>query len=654
MANSRNITYTSPHARLRPIAPEDVTWTTGFWAKKFALCKDVTLLSMQRALNNPDNAVSLGNLYAAAGLQQTARQGLWGSDGDCFKWLEAVAHAYGASHDSELDKLMDEVIAVIAKAQQPDGYISTAVQLSGRERWAFSVYEEMYTMGHLMTAACVHYQATGKNSLLRLAIKSADLLYDVFSPRPPELVHLGFTPSQMMGLVDLYRVTRDERYLELADIFVSNRGQAPLLSQFPIEKAGPDGTDLVQDRVPLRQEVEAVGHVVAATFLYCAAADVYTETGDQALLQALECLWDDVAGRKMYVTGGVGAHHGTVSRRGDKVNETFGLNYQLPNATAYSETCANIGFAMWNWRMLGIAGEARYADVLEQVLYNAGLSGLSVDGEHFLYTNVLRWYGTEHELLGHNDRWTRWDTHTCYCCPPNLARTLAGLHNWLYSLSDEGIWVHLYAGSRLDTKFKSGPPIALIQETDYPWQGTVRISVDKAPPQPFAIRLRIPGWAESAEIKINGEPAGEQAQPGTYAVLGAVWSPGDVIGLSLPMTVQLLQAHPKVEEARHQVAVRRGPVVYCLEEIDLPPGVGLAEIEIPRSIQLTPRHDRNLLGGVTVLEGEATRVAADPWGNTLYRPLASAPAEPVPVRLIPYFAWNNRGIMPMSVWLPLV
>lgn len=645
--------HRSPHARLQNVDPKAITWTKGFWAEKFALCKDITIPSIRQALDDPQNTAAWNNLYIAAGLRQGEYRGLSASDGDCMKWLEAVAHAYSISRDPALDRMLDELIEVVARAQAADGYLSTAVQLTGKVRWAYSEYEEMYNMGHLITAACVHYQATGKKNLLNLAVKAADLLYSVFSPRPPELVHLGFTPSQMMSLVDLYRVTGDKRYLELADIFVTNRGQAPLIADWSAPRAGAGGTDELQDRVPLRQETEAVGHVVAATFLYSAAADIYAETGEKALLDALERLWQDVAWRKLYVTGGVGAHHGSVSRRNDRIDEAFGLNYQLPNATAYNETCANIGYAMWNWRMLGVSGAARYTDALEQVLYNSMLSGLSIDGAHFAYTNPLRWYGAEHELLGHNDRQERWQTHSCYCCPPNVARTLAGLHNWLYSLSDEGVWLHLYAGSRLDTRLADGSALALTQETGYPWDGAIKITIEQAPAEEMALMLRIPGWADDCRVAVNGKAIEVSARPGSYAVLKRRWSLGDSVEFSLPMPVRLLEAHPRAEEARNQVAIQRGPVIYCLEGIDLAQGVSLADVRIPHDIRLAPRHDSALLGGITVLEGDARRVPSGDWQDTLYRPLNSAAAERTPLRLIPYYAWNNRGVTPMSVWLPL-
>lgn len=644
--------HRSPYAMLRRVDPQAVAWTRGFWAEKFALCKSITLPSMRQALADPQNAASWDNLYLAAGLRKGEHRGLPASDGDCFKWLEAVAHAYSMSRDPELNRLLDQHSALIAQAQADDGYISTAIQLAGGRRWASSADEELYNIGHLITAACVHYQATGKTSLLSIAVRAADLLYRVFAPRPPELVHLGFTSSQMTALVDLYRATGDRRYLALADIFVTNRGQAPLSVGGPSAPGVADGSDETQDRVPLRRETEAVGHVVAATSLYCAAADIYAETGEQALRDAVQRIWQDVAYRKLSITGGVGAHHGSVSRRNDRVDEAFGLSYQLPNATAYNETCANIGFAMWNWRMLGICGDARYADALEQTLYNAVLSGIAVDGAHFLYTNPLRWYGPEHDLLGHNDRRSRWTTHTCYCCPPNLARTLAGLHNWVYSLSDEGVWVHLYAGSRLSAQW-GGQALVLHQETEYPWDGAIRITVDQAPARPLALMLRIPGWAAECTMRVNGETIEMTGVTAAYARLARRWAAGDTVDLSLPMPVRLLEAHPRLEEARNQVAVQRGPIVYCLEECDLPAGLSLAGVRIPRHIRLSPRHDAALLGGVTVIEGSACYAPPGDWHNHLYRPLAGEPAREVAVRLIPYYCWHNRGDTPMSVWLPV-
>ena len=384
----------SPYHRLKNVELGAVCWTDGFWAEKFDLCKNATIPSIRRAMDIPENSAVFGNFAVAAGLESGEHRGtLWG-DGDCYKWLEAVAHIYGITGDAELDRTMDESIEVIGKAQEPDGYICTQIQLTDKERWQERHHHELYSMGHLLTAACVHNRITGKDNFLNIAVKLGDYLYDLFQPRPSELALYGWNPSNIMGLVDLYRATGDDKYLELAGIFVDMRGSAP------------GGTDQNQNRIPLRKEATVVGHAVTATYLYCGAADVYSETGEKALLDALEGIWEDVTCRKMHITGGVGPLHNGMSLRRNEVHEAFAMEYQLPNSTAYNETCANIGNAMWNWRMFQVDGEAKYADVMEQVLYNTMLSGMSADGERFFYTNPLRWHGEKHHLLS-NDAFPR-------------------------------------------------------------------------------------------------------------------------------------------------------------------------------------------------------------------------------------------------------
>jgi len=628
----------SPYYRLKDVDPSSVCWTTGFWAEKFDLCRKTIIPNMRHAMDVPENGAVFKNFYVAAGLEEGTHMGRYWSDGDCYKWLEAVAHVYGVTGDEELDRVMDELIEVIGKAQAPDGYLSTQIQLTDKGRWQNLHHHELYNMGHLMTAASIHHRVTGKNNLLDIAKKVAEYLYAVFQPRPPQLAHFGFNPSNIMGMVELYRATGDARYLELAGIFVEMRGSAP------------GGSDLNQDHVPLRRETEAVGHAVTATYLYCGATDVYAETGERALLEALERIWVDMTTRKMYITGGIGALHHGVSRRGDPVHEAFGLEYQLPNATAYNETCANIGNAMWNWRMLRTAGEAKYADVMELVLYNSMLSAVSIDGKSFFYTDPLRWYGSEHRLLS-QDAPSRWYTFNCYCCPPQVARCISWLHEWACSLSDEGVWVNLYGGNKLETKLADGSPITLSQETSYPWEGLIKITIQEK--TKCAVMLRIPAWAEGAQIKINGEMTDVNAKPETYAKLEREWSSNDTIELLLPMDVRLVRAHPRVEEALNQVAILRGPVVYCLESVDLPNNIDISKIHIPRNVHLTPRHNQNLLGGVTVLEGEARLVHEDEWKGELYRKISDASTEPIWITLIPYYAWANRGISKMTVWMPV-
>ena len=361
-------TGASPHAKMKSVDIQAVHWTHGFWKDRFDLANRVMIPSMWQSLQVPNNGASFRNLRIAAGLEQGSFESTNWSDGDVYKWLEGVAHVYAITRDPALDRSMDEVISVIGKAQAPDGYISTQIQLTDRKRWSDMKFHETYNMGHLFTAACIHHRATGKDSLLKIARKTADYLYGVFQPRPAEMAMLDFNPSQIMGLVELYRTTRERKYLDLANTFVGMRGSVK------------GGSDLNQNRTPLRRETEAVGHAVTACYLYAGAADVYEETGETALWTALDRIWSNVVTGKMYLTGAVGALHQGVSSHNDPVHEAFGKSYELPNRTGYNETCANIANAMWNWRMLQATGDSRYADVMERVFYNSMLSGMSLSG----------------------------------------------------------------------------------------------------------------------------------------------------------------------------------------------------------------------------------------------------------------------------------
>jgi len=660
----------SEHARLRSVGMDDTRWTTGFWARKHALCRNAIVPAVHQALLDPKNSEQLVNFRVAAGLERGPFRGTNWSDGDCYKWLETVSLVYEVTKDPALERLLDEWIGVIGKAQRNNGFISMNAQLRENVHPLDLPYtHQLYNMGHLLTAACVHHRATGKESFLRIAKKAADFLHGEFSPRPPRLVHFPWNPSAHMGLVELYRTTGDRRYLELAKTMINNRGSSP---------GGGDhrngGTDQTQDRVPLRDETEAVGHAVCAMYLYCGAADLYLETGEAALLAALKRVWQNVTTRQMYVTGAVGAGRGR-SSRGDPVHEAFLGDYVLPER-AYAETCSNIGNAMWNYRMLAATGEGRFADVLERVIYNSMLSAVSLDGKGFFYCNPLCWDGTPGK--GHHTG-RRWSTEcNCYCCPPSVARTIAKLHNWAYSLSDEGVWVTLYGGNKLETSLPDGSTIGLTQQTDYPWSGRIKITVDRAPNKPISVMLRIPGWAGGGSLKINGQPLNRPLEPGTYAAIRRAWSAGDAVELDLPMPVRLIEAHPAVEGLQNKVAVVRGPLVYCLEAPVKQGGgqVWKKGVFLPENVAFTVRHDPELLGGVTLLEGTALtsrgrdrfvrKVAnrANPpsgradWEDSLYRTFRPRKLEPAgedttSITLIPYYAWANRGLAYMEVWIPL-
>jgi DUF1680 family protein len=651
----QNIKY-SPYRKLHPVPIGAVQWGDGFWGDWFKRSQESVLPSMRRALDEPKNGAVFSNFSVAAGLQTGEHKGTHWSDGDCYKWMEAVCHVYGVTGDKKLKESLDELIDVIAQAQEDDGYICTQIQLTEHERWENLRFHELYNMGHLLTAAAVHNQVTGKTNFLQVAIQLGDYLYDVFQPRPPELAHFGFNPSNIMGAADLYKATGDKKYLELAEIFVEMRGSQP------------GGSDQNQAYLPLREETRAVGHGVTAGYLYCGAADVYAETGNIEILEALERIWQNMVSSKMYLTGGNTAlHHGASMRPElggrhpeDLVSEAFGHEYQLPNATAYNETCANIANAMWNWRMLSLTGDAKYADILELVLYNSMLSAISQDGRLFTYTNPLRWHGHDQELLS-QDRMQRWYTLFCYCCPTNTARVLTWMHNWVYSLSENAIWIHLYSSSVLDTKLPDGSSIKLTQETNYPWDGVINITLHNAPKEPVSLKLRVPGWANGAEIKVNDE-AVVGPQPGTYISLERTWTAGDQVAIIFPIQPRLIKAHPKVEEVRNHIAIMNGPIVYCLESVDLPDGLHINEIHASHNVDPKSQFDPNYFGGMNILEGQFFRVFENnvitqdetetSVFNSLYQVVGPESIEEINIKLVPYYTWNNRGITEMTVWIP--
>ena len=650
-------TWSSPHVELRSIDMADCHWTQGFWADRFALCRDVMVPHMWAILSDPKVGHAWQNFRIADGLEQGQFKGMWWHDGDFYKWLEACAHVYAITRDKELDQLMDRVIAVVGQAQEADGYLSTAVQIRGVPRWDKVVHHELYNMGHLHTAGCIHFRITGKKTLLDVACKNADYLHQTFKDRDAKLANFGFNPSQIMGLVELYRTVGDRRYLELARIFVDNRGRKPARPgrRRPMDVIG--GTDFTQDRMPLLRETEAVGHVVTAEYLWAGAADIVAETGEKALRDSLDRMWKSVVEQKMYITGGNAAVHRGVSPRRDYAHETFGRPYELPHATAYNETCSSLSLAMWNWRMLALTGEAKYADVVERVLYNSGLSGISLDGKHYYYTNPLRQTASTEKFLPpyvmHDDR-VRKPYLSCFCCPPNIVRTVAKVSGWAYSVSDAGLWVHLYGSNKLKTRLPGGTVVCLTQTTTYPWDGQVTFTIDQAITS-TGVMLRIPGWATDATVTVNSQPFADDLSGPRYLTITRAWKAGDRIELTLPMPVQIMESHPLIEETRNQGAVQRGPVVYCLESTDLPEEVHVLDVSVPDQAEWEVTYDKDLLEGVCTLSTQAVaRVpGATGWTGQLYRARQSGKTRRVTAKLIPYFAWNNRGKCDMTVWMPI-
>jgi len=652
----------SPHASLRCVDLGSVHWTGGFWADQFEKTETVTLPRLWE-LAGP---WAWHNMRVAAGLQEGEVKGCFWEDAWIYKWIESACYVYTQTRDPELLDQMDRIIQVIAAAQRPDGYLATQVTLRKLKRFSFHHHHELYTMGHLLTAASVHHRTTGRDNFLKVARRAADFVHKTYGDpaADPMLANCPVNPSIIMGAVELYRTTGERRYLELANIIIDNRGKRRgEIGRTPWGRP-LGGTDLNQDRVPLRRSKEVVGHAVFWSYLFAGAADAYMETGDKSLLQALDLLWSDLTTRKMYVTGAVSPVHKGLSNRSyqsgqrtitnDEVHEAAGLPYDLPNATAYNETCGQIGNMMWNWRMLCIRPDARFADVMEQTLYNSILSGIEVDGEGWSYTNPLRWYGSEHELLS-NDAHTRFDPGERHiCCPTNLLRTIASMHGYLYTTNHEGLWGHHYGANRADVAISDATRVRLNVETDYPWDGTIRLTLEQVTGDAeFAIKLRVPGWANDAALSVNGDAVSHRLAPGAYATHRRRWKSGDRLLLSLPMPVRLVAANPRIEQARGQVAVARGPIVYCLESTDLPEGVQVHQIRLPRQAGWTVRHDADLLGGVAVLQTEAWAMMELSAAGPLYGELPAAEPQRVKIQLIPYYAWNNRGEPQMAVWLPL-
>ncbi len=654
-------TNRSPHAEMQSVDLGAVQWTDGFWADRFQQCHEVTLPRLWD-LAEP---WAWNNMLVGAGLKQGEAAGCFWEDAWIYKWVESACYLYTQTHDPKLLKQMDEVIAVIAKAQQADGYLATQVTLRDSDRFSNYRNHEVYTMGHLMTAACIHHRITGKANFLNVAQKVGDFLHAEYTTSEnPYLINCPVNPSAIMGAVELHRTTGEKQYLELANILIDNRGKKR--AQVPRLKWGAVGghSDLNQDRTPLRQSTEVVGHAVFWSYLFAGATDAYMETGDKSLMKALDRLWQDLAKGKTYIHGGVSPVHKGLSNRNlqpgkrtilnDEVHEAAGLPFDLPNATAYNETCGQIGNLMWNWRMLYVQPEARFADLMERTLYNSILSGIGIDGQGWTYTNPLCWHGADHELLS-NDAHTRFDPGEKHiCCPTNLMRTVAGWHGCLYTTGDAGLWVHHYGANQAQINVPGNGSVHLTMETDYPWDGRIRLRLDKVDTKgPLAIRLRVPGWAKDASLSVNGNPHAKEANSGTYVELKQTWKTGDFIQLNLPMPVRMMVAKPRLEQTRGQVAVMRGPMVYCLESTDLPEGMTIDQVAIPRNPSWQVRHESDLLGGVTTLTTQALALPVTNPEGPLYQDLPQGEATPVAIRLIPYYAWNNRGEPEMTVWLPL-
>jgi hypothetical protein len=588
----------------------------GFWTPRLAALREVTLPTQYDLMESTGR---ISNFRRAAGKIEGDFEGIYFNDSDVYKWIEAAAWAVAYEPDDRLTALMDAVIAEIGPAQREDGYLNTFYTFDrADERWTnLESMHEMYLAGHLFQAAVAHHRATGSDALMTIACRFADHIGSVFGP---DLRHgCEGHPEPEMALVELYRETGEARYLDLARFLLDERGHGHC-----------GGKDYCQDHKPFRELTDVAGHAVRALYLNCGAADLYMETGDASLAAAQEAMWANLTARRMYVNGGVGARHW---------GEAFGGDYELPNESAYAETCAAIASLMWQWRLFLATGEARYMDAFELALLNGALPGISLDGRQYFYVNPLADRG----------RHRREDWFGCACCPPNIARVLAQLTGYMYAVGDDGLWVNLYATGPAEVEV-GGVAVRLVQETAYPWSGDVGLRVEPAEEAEFTLRLRIPPWAEGAEASVGGESVGE-VTPGEYLAIRRAWRAGDEVELRLPMRPEWLQAHPWIEGNVGRVALRRGPLLYCVEAAGNKADPWALVVDPAAPVSESPRAD--LLGGVIALEGVAEATPMDQWEGRLYLREADAPKPggPVAWTAVPYYAWANRDAGPMQAWL---
>ncbi|MCC6458097.1 MAG: glycoside hydrolase family 127 protein [Caldilineaceae bacterium] len=629
---STHVTY-----QYNPVPFTSVTIDYSFWSPRITTNRLVTIpYDFQKC----EETGRITNFAKAAGWMEGDHEGIFFNDSDVFKIIEGAAYSLNLYPDPELDRYLDDLIAQIAAAQEPDGYLYTARTIAERNgtperlqadregltRWANTrISHELYNVGHLYEAAVAHYHSTGKRTLLDVAIKNADLIDSVFGPGKRTDVP-GHQEIEM-GLVKLYQVTNDPRYLNLAKFFLDERGHAHGRDLYVAH--GDPG--YMQDHLPVVDQQEAVGHAVRAGYMYSGMADVATLTDTAAYIQAIDTIWQNVVGRKLYITGGLGARH---------QGEAFGDDYELPNLTAYAETCAAIANAMWNQRMFLLHGDSRYIDVLERTIYNGFLSGIALSGNLFLYVNPLAFDG-KFDFNRHSLERQPW--FDCSCCPSNVVRFLPSLPGYAYAHDGTNIYVNLYIGSSATIDLPTGP-VRIEQTTNYPWDGEIALTVEPSSPQRFALYLRIPGWARNEpvpsdlyhyldsgspppQLTINGAPAAIDLERG-YARIERTWQPGDKVHLSLPMPVRRVSSHSNLKDNAGRVAIERGPVVYCAEEID---NAGdMDSYHLPDHAELRPTFEPELLGGCVTLSAEL--------GNER-------------LTLIPYHLWAHRGLGQMAVWL---
>ena len=644
-------TRKSKYAKVSGAEYDQIKWTGGFWKDVVENCAESTVPHLQKMFEALDAGHVVENFRICAGEKNGEFGGSDFGDGDFYKWMESQLYSAEQLQDqSRLDKL-DEYIDLIGRAQEEDGYISTK-QIIGmrngtRQGRLGDINEfEVYNMGHLFTSACLYKRITGKENFLDIARKAADFLENMYAEAEKKgEVQTAVCPSHYMGLVEMYRTTGEKKYLDLAHKAIVLRDSVK------------EGMDDNQDRLPLKEHEKIIGHAVRATYLYAGVADLYAEEGDKEYLDVLHKVWKNMVDTKIYLTGGVGALYNGASPYGDfwnhqLIHQAFGYEYQLPNVTAYNETCASIGLVMWAYRMFLIEPKAEYFDVIERALLNVNLAAVSLDGKKFFYENMLR----RAKKLEYKLIWplTRTEYLISYCCPPNLARMVTQSGEYAYTVSADSVYTGIYGECDAVLTLENGASFTLKQKTEYPYNGKIvfefeNVSCDR----PVTLNLRIPKWAEAGSIKVGAEERKlDKTTRESYQAVHIEKLAGTRVELELEMPVRFTMAHPMVEEDSQLIAVEKGPLVYCMES----PDSDIRTLDdICINIHSTFRENKIRIKDreIRVLETEAYQILHEDYDpDELYQSFTGEKKKSIPVRLIPYFAWDNREYGEMRIWMP--
>jgi DUF1680 family protein len=615
----------APTDGLDAIGFQQVEIRDRFWSQRQEINRK---FSAPHSLDELAETGDLSNFTLAINGSHSGRKGYVFQDSDVYKVIEGAADTLATHPDPALDRRLDDIIALIGKAQMADGYIDTYYQVTepGRRFTNLRDNHELYCAGHLIEAAVAHFLATGKRNLLSIAIKYADLLCVRYGPEGGRLGYGGH-PELELALVKLSRATSDPRYFALAEKLVKTRGSHFFAKEHNTPDDEYDGTYWLDD-VPITDHHEIKGHAVRAAYLMSGATDIVRQTGDPAIEKMLGRVWNNVIERRVFLTGGIGPSGS---------NEGFTVDYDLPNLSAYQETCASVAMAMWGYRMGLLHADAKYFDAVENALYNAMLAGVSLDGVRFFYVNPLASMGNHHRQAWFD----------CACCPPNVLRTVATIGGYAYAQKGSSLYVNLYLPGTVTWNL-GGKPIKVDVRGDYPWDGKLQITPKVDAATQVSLHLRIPGWCQSASLKVNGKAIAQPAVEKGYFVVDRTWNRGDAVELDLPMPVDRVEANPLVKEDLGRLAVRRGPLIYCAEAVDQ--RAPIEELVLPREAKLNSEWRGNVLGGITTIVGTGERIEKEEWQKRLYQPVSHM--SPTPVTLVPYCVWDNRQAGEMQVWLP--